>query len=83
MKKVKILIIILIVLGILGITTVVGINQYVKAVASKNITEDVQSVEKAPHCSCSGGYGGGIIGADNPLRAELGRPRPFAPHYGS
>ena len=47
MKKVKILIIILIVLGILGITTVVGINQYVKAVASKNITEDVQSAKKA------------------------------------
>lgn len=47
MKKFKILIIILIVLGILGITTVFGINQYVKVVASKNITEDIQGMENA------------------------------------
>lgn len=47
MKKFKLLIIIAIILVILGTIIVFGINQYVKVVANKNITEDVHNIEKA------------------------------------
>lgn len=46
MKKIKLLIIIFIILILLVVLTVFGINLYVKKVASKNITEDLSSIEK-------------------------------------